>query len=279
MLTGGYAWHAVLSARDAARPASRDYLQIILDYFFELRGDRCGRDDPAIIAGLGSLDDFRVVVVAHRKGGDAASRAACNFGMPQPWGFRKAQRVFDLAARLKLPLLCLVDTPGAYPGKEAEAEGQAWAISQCLVALLGLTVPIIAVYIGEGGSGGALALGVGDVVLAMEGAGLSVISPEGCAAILWKDSSRAPEAASMLRLTARDLLEMELIDGIIPEPRGGASRDPRGAALLLRDRVAENLRWLEGLPTEALLQRRRSRYRKLAFFTEGAFIGEGVERT
>jgi acetyl-CoA carboxylase carboxyl transferase alpha subunit len=271
----GEAWRQLAAARDGGRPTSRDYIDLIFDYFFELRGDRCGRDDPAVVIGIGLMEGRRLAVAAHQKGGDAASRAACNFGMPQPAGFRKSRRLFGLAAKLSLPLLCMVDTPGAFPGAEAEAEGQAWAISSNLSTLMSLPVPVIAAYIGEGGSGGALALGVGDVVLMMENAGLSVISPEGCAAILWRDASRAPEAASMLKMSASDLAGLELVDGIVPEPPGGASHRPEAAAESLKRCVVENLGWLEGLPVPALLERRRRRYRELGFFREGGGAGRG----
>lgn len=264
------AWQRVLAARATERPTAREYIGHACDYFFELRGDRCGKDDPSVVTGLAVMQGYRLAVAAHDKGKGASGRAGCSFGMPGPAGFRKSQRLFALAARLSLPLLMLVDTPGAYPGTEAEEEGQAWTISRNLAALASLRVPVMVVYIGEGGSGGALALGMGDVVLMLENATFSVISPEGCASILWRDASRAPDAAGMLRMTSDDLRDLDLVDGIVPEPPGGASGDPRAAALLLRAAVVENLGWLEALPLPALLERRRLRYRGLEFYSEGA---------
>lgn len=264
------AWRRVLEARATGRPTARDYLTHACDYFFELRGDRCGRDDPAVVTGLAAMEGYRLAVAAHDKGKGASGRAGCNFGMPGPAGFRKSQRLFSLAARLSLPLLLLVDTPGAYPGMEAEEEGQAWTISRNLAALASLRTPVLVAYIGEGGSGGALALGMGDVVLMLENATFSVISPEGCASILWRDASRAPDAAGMLRMTSADLRGLDLVDGIVPEPAGGASADPPAAARMLREALVENLGWLEALPLPALLERRRLRYRGLGFFSEGA---------
>jgi acetyl-CoA carboxylase carboxyl transferase alpha subunit len=263
------AWSRVLEARETGRPTARAYLEHACDYFFETRGDRCGKDDPSIVTGLAVIQGYRLALAAHEKGCGASGRADCNFGMPNPAGFRKSQRLFTLAERLSLPLLCLVDTPGAYPGIEAEEEGQAWTISRNLASLASLRTPIIVVYIGEGGSGGALALGMGDVVLMLENANFSVISPEGCASILWRDAGRAPKAAGMLRMTSDDLHSLDLVDGIVPEPPGGASADPHAAALLLREAIAENLGWLEALPLPALLERRRMRYRGLGFYTEG----------
>ncbi len=263
------AWSRVLEARQTCRPTARDYIENLCDYFFETRGDRCGKEDPSIVTGLATMQGYRLAVVAHDKGRGASGRARCNFGMPSPAGFRKSQRLFTMAERLSLPLLCLVDTPGAYPGIEAEEEGQAWTISRNLASLAAIRTPVIVVYIGEGGSGGALALGMGDVVLMLENANFSVISPEGCASILWRDSSRAPQAASMLRMTSGDLRDLDLVDAVVAEPPGGASADPAAAALLLQEAIVENLGWLEALPMTALLERRRMRYRSLAFYNEG----------
>jgi acetyl-CoA carboxylase carboxyl transferase alpha subunit len=234
--------------------------------FFELRGDGTGFDDPSVMTVLAEIGDHRVALAANDKGRGAAGRRRCNFGMPLPEGYRKARRLFRLAEKLSLPVVCLVDTPGAMAGPEAESRGQARSISRNLAALLSLSVPVLAAFIGEGGSGGALALGIGDTVLMMENAVFSVISPEGCASILWKEASLAPRAASLLRLTARDLRDLGLVDAVVPEPPGGAHRDPQAVAVNLKGALEEHLELLEALPPEVLRSRRRRRYLELTFY-------------
>jgi acetyl-CoA carboxylase carboxyl transferase subunit alpha len=246
-------------ARHPARPYSLDYIQALLTDFVELHGDRKFADDPAIVAGLGHFRGRPVAVVGHQKGRDTKEKVRRNFGMPRPEGFRKALRVMRLADKFDRPILSFVDTAGAYPGIDAEERGQAEAIAVNLRAMAGFRVPIIVVVTGEGGSGGALALGVGDRVLMMEHATYSVISPEGCAAILWKDASRKKEAAEALRLTAVDLKGFDVIDEIIPEPPGGAHADPAGAAAAVGEAVERHLREVADLTSE---ERRERRYRK-----------------
>jgi acetyl-CoA carboxylase carboxyl transferase alpha subunit len=268
------AWESVQIARHTARPTARDHADAIFDYFFELRGDRSGKDDPAIITALANLEGRRLAVAAQEKGRGARGRERCSFGMTQPHGFRKTHRLFALAEKLRLPLVCMVDTPGASPGMEAEETGQAWAISRSLAMLVSLRVPVLVLLIGEGGSGGALALGVGDTVLALENATLSVISPEGCASILWRDTARAPQAAAMLCMTPPELSRLELTDALVLEPGGGAHADPAGAAANLRKAIVEHLDVLAAIPPAALLERRRRRYRNARLF----LAGEGAAR-
>ena len=252
-------WQKMLVARHPLRPYTLDYIQTLLTDFVELHGDRKFADDPAIVAGLGHFRGRPVAVVGHQKGRDTKEKVRRNFGMPRPEGFRKALRVMRLADKFDRPILSFVDTAGAYPGIDAEERGQAEAIAVNLRAMAGFRVPIIVVVTGEGGSGGALALGVGDRVLMMEHATYSVISPEGCAAILWKDASRKKEAAEALRLTAVDLKGFGVIDEIIPEPPGGAHADPAGAAAAVGEAVERHLREVADLTSE---ERRERRYRK-----------------
>ena len=252
-------WQKTLVARHPARPYTLDYIGALLTDFVELHGDRKFADDPAVVAGLGHFRGRPVAVVGHQKGRDTKEKVRRNFGMPRPEGFRKALRVMRLADKFDRPILSFVDTAGAYPGIDAEERGQAEAIAVNLRAMAGFRVPIIVVVTGEGGSGGALALGVGDRVLMMEHATYSVISPEGCAAILWKDASRKKEAAEALRLTAVDLKGFDVIDEIIPEPPGGAHADPAGAAAAVGEAVERHLREVADLTSE---ERRERRYRK-----------------
>jgi acetyl-CoA carboxylase carboxyl transferase subunit alpha len=252
-------WQKTLVARHPARPYTLDYIQALLTDFVELHGDRKFADDPAIVAGLAHFRGRPVAVVGHQKGRDTKEKVRRNFGMPRPEGFRKALRVMRLADKFDRPILSFVDTAGAYPGIDAEERGQAEAIAVNLRAMSGFRVPIIVVVTGEGGSGGALALGVGDRVLMMEHATYSVISPEGCAAILWKDASRKKEAAEALRLTAVDLKDFGVIDEIIPEPPGGAHADPAGAASAVGEAMERHLREVADLTPE---ERRERRYRK-----------------
>ncbi len=249
-------------ARHPDRPAMLDYLAHLSDGFLELKGDRIGGDCPALIGGLARIDGRAVVVLGFQKGRDTAERLRRNFAMALPHGYRKAARLMRLAAKLGLPVVTLVDTPGAHPGIEAEENGQAWAIAENLRLMAGLPVPIVAVVTGEGGSGGALALAVADRVLAFSGAMYSVISPEGCAAILWKDPAAAHRAAAALQIGARDLLRHGIVDAVIPEPPGGAHADPAGAADRLRTALAEALRDVVAIAPHDRTAQRRRRFRK-----------------
>jgi acetyl-CoA carboxylase carboxyl transferase subunit alpha len=234
-------WQRVELARHPRRPNALDYIERIVTDFVELHGDRAFADDPAIVAGLGRVGEIGVAVVGEQKGRDTRDKLRRNFGMPHPEGYRKALRVMELAGRFGVPVLTLVDTQGAYPGVGAEERGQAEAIARNMREMALLEVPVIVVVIGEGGSGGALAIAVGDRVLMQENAVYSVISPEGCASILWRDRERAPDAAKALRMTARDLLEFGIIDEVVPEPPGGAHQDWDDAARRLKRAVAAAL--------------------------------------
>src|SRR5579871_6421781 len=231
------AWHAVQLARHQDRPYTLDYLDRICDDFVELHGDRAEGDDPAIVAGIGSFRGRSVAFVGHQKGRDLKERTYRNFGMPRPEGYRKAMRVFELAARLNFPVVTLIDTPGAYPGVGAEQRGQSGAIARSQLMLMGLGVPVVACVIGEGSSGGALAIGVADRVLMQQHAIYTVISPEGCASILWKDAGEARRAAEALRPTADACLALGVVDAIVPEPSGGAHRDAGRASELLGEAI------------------------------------------
>jgi acetyl-CoA carboxylase carboxyl transferase subunit beta len=268
------AWQAVQSARDLGRPTTADYIALLLDDFEELHGDRLGGDCPAIIGGVGQLAGIPIVVVGHQKGRNAAELATRNFGMPTPAGYRKAARLMRLAAKLGLPVVTLINTPGAYPGIEAEEHGQSVAIAENLRLMAGLPIPVVSVITGEGGSGGALALAVADCVLMFAGAVYSVISPEGCAAILWDSPADAPVAAVALRLTAPNLLRLGVVDGVVPEPPGGAQSDHLAAARYLRAALLENLRALSVDPSE-LITARRARFRA---FSVDVRIPQSLER-
>lgn len=261
-------WQKVLLARHPRRPYTLDYIERIATDFVELHGDRAFADDPAIVAGLGKIDRIPFAIIGHQKGRDTKEKLARNFGMPHPEGYRKALRVMELAARHNVPILCLIDTPGAYPGIGAEERGQAEAIARNLREMVLLAVPIIVVVIGEGGSGGALAIGVGDRIMMQENAVYSVISPEGCAAILWRDGSRAEEAAEVLKITATDLLALDIIDEIIPEPLGGAHHDWDDAARLLKSAVIANYYIINTLPSNELVQHRIDKFRAIGLFLE-----------
>ena len=263
------AWDTVKVARHPERPVTSDYIDM-LDDFIELHGDRVYGDDRAMVTGFATLEDRRFMLIAHRKGRNLKERMACNFGCAHPEGYRKALRKMKLAEKLGLPIVTLVNTPGAYPGIGAEERGQAMAIAENILALQSLRVPIIVIVIGEGGSGGALGIGVGDRVLMMEHAYYSVISPEGCAAILWKDGARTPEAAEALRLTSKDLVRLKVIDGVIPEPAGGAHRDPGAARREVRNAILAHLAELDEVPLEELVGRRREKFRHMASL-EGRF--------
>ncbi|MFD3702470.1 acetyl-CoA carboxylase, carboxyltransferase subunit beta [Nocardia sp. NPDC058658] len=260
-LTMGEPWDRVRAARKLGRPTTLDYLATAFDEFVELHGDRMSADCPALIAGFARLDGLPVVVIGTQKGRTGPELTARNYGMPTPAGYRKAVRVLRLAAKLGRPVVALVDTAGAYPGVEAEEQGQAAAIAESLKLLAGLPVPVVTVITGEGGSGGALALALADRVLVCENAVYSVISPEGCAAILWKDPAAAPRAAAALRVDAAALLELGIVDGVVPEPAGGADRDPVAAAELLRRAVGQTVRELRAWPAAELIAHRHSRFR------------------
>jgi acetyl-CoA carboxylase carboxyl transferase subunit beta len=255
-------WSVVEMARHLERPTTYDYVAALVDGFVELRGDRVSGDCPAIVGGVGVLDGLPVMVIGHQKGHSVRELTAHNFAMPSPAGYRKAARLMRLAGKLGLPIITLVDTPGAYPGLEAERNGQAFAISDNLVLMAGLPVPIVAVVTGEGGSGGALALAVANTVLLCSNAIYSVISPEGCAAILWRDRAAAPEAAAQLGLDAHRLLRLGIVDGVLPEPEGGTQNDHPRASAMLRDGLVHALRELLPLDPARLRRERHARFRK-----------------
>jgi len=263
-------WQRVQLARHPRRPFTLDYVERLMDGFLELRGDRGFADDRAIVGGLARFAGRKVMVIGHQKGRDIKEKLERNFGMPHPEGYRKALRLMHLAARFGRPILTFIDTQGAYPGIGAEERGQSEAIARNLLEMSRLPVPILGIVIGEGGSGGALALGICDRTYMMENAVYSVISPEGCAAILWGDRSRAAEAADALRLTAPDLAELGVVDGLIEEPLGGAHRDFDFAAEAVGRVVEAALGELERLPPEELLARRRDKYLAM-----GRFLDEG----
>ncbi len=254
---------AVRLARDLGRPTTLDHVAEWTDRFVELRGDRAGGGDcPAIVGGLAVVDGLPLVVVGHQKGHTTDELVRRNFGMPSPAGYRKAMRLMRLAAKLRLPLVTLIDTPGAYPGLEAEEHGQAHAIAECIRLMGSLPVPVVSVITGEGGSGGALALGVANEVLICENGVYSVISPEGCAAILWRSPEAAGTAAAALKIDAASMLELGVVDGVVPEPDGGAHRDPAAAARLVRRAVVHAVRRLRGRDGADLVAERRARYRR-----------------
>ena len=261
-------WAAVKLARDPKRPHALDVIQRAFSHFEELHGDRSFRDDPAIVGGIARLDGRPIVVVAQQKGASTEENIQRNFGMPHPEGYRKAIRLYRLAERFHLPVVTLIDTPGAYPGPEAEERGQAEAIARSIETMTRLRTPVIAVILGEGGSGGALALGIGDVVLAFENAIYSVISPEGCAAILWRSASEAERAAKALKLAGPDLLELGIVDALIPEPPGGAQNDHDATARTLKAAIVSQLDRLAGLQLSDLLAARHERFRRIGVVIE-----------
>ncbi len=259
-------WKKVEISRHERRPQMLDYVELVFDDFIELKGDRLFGDDPAVVGGFGTLGDTRVVVIGNQKGRGLKERMKRNFGMPHPEGYRKAQRLMELAERFSLPLLTMVDTPGAYPGVEAEERGQSEAIARSMAVLSLLKTPIVTVILGEGGSGGALALAVADRLLMMEHANFSVSSPEACASILWKDHTMKRKAAEALKSTAQDNLAFGLIDEIIPEPHGGAHRDHAAAGESFAKAVERHLAELTGVPAAELVRARYERFRKIGFF-------------
>jgi acetyl-CoA carboxylase carboxyl transferase subunit alpha len=260
-------WQVVQLSRHSARPYFLDYVQYLFTDFFEMCGDRRFGEDPSIVGGFGRLDGKTVMLIGHQKGRSTKENMARNFGMPRPEGYRKALRLMELAERFEKPILTFVDTSGAYPGIGAEERGQAEAIAVNLEVMSGLKVPIISTVIGEGGSGGALAIGVGNRVLMLQNSVYSVISPEGCASILFRDSSQAEKAADALKLTAKDLLGMKVVDDVVPEPAGGAHRDPPKAAENLGKALRKHLSELAELTPEELVKDRYDKFRALGVFS------------
>jgi acetyl-CoA carboxylase carboxyl transferase subunit alpha len=267
------AWQRTQLARHPRRPHARDLIKLVFDDFVELHGDRLHGDDAAVVGGLALFEGRGVVVIGHQKGRDTREKIARNFGMPHPEGYRKALRLMRLAEKFGKPVVTFIDTPGAYPGTGAEERGQSEAIARNLGTMAGLATPIVTIVTGEGGSGGALAIGMGNRVLMLEYAVYAVISPEGCAAILWGDASRAPEAAESMRITAPDLLRLGIIDGIVPEPIGGAHRDWEATAGALRTVLRQALADFSGMPTLRLVEERQEKFRRM-----GAFEEESVPR-
>ncbi len=261
-------WQRVQLARAAGRPTAMDYIAKIFTDYQELHGDRAYGEDAAIVGGLARLSGKPVVVIGQQKGRDTKENILRNFGMAHPEGFRKAMRLMDLADKFGLPLITLVDTPGAYPGIAAEERGQAWLIAQSIQKMTRLRVPVVCTVIGEGGSGGALAVAVGNRVLIFENAVYSTISPESCAAIIWRDAKEAEKAAEAMKLTARDLQEFDIVDEVILEPKGGAHNDPDASAEKLKAALEKHLAQLEGLDEAALIRDRHERFRKLGVFEE-----------
>jgi len=262
------AWQVAQVARHPMRPYTQDYLDLIAPDFQELHGDRMFADDPAIIGGVGRIDGRPIMFIGHQKGRDTKERVRRNYGMPKPEGYRKAQRLMRMAQKFSLPIVTLIDTPGAYPGVGAEERGQSEAIAYSLYMMAGLKTPIISVVIGEGGSGGALAIGVGDRLLMLQYGIYSVISPEGCASILWKSADKAEDAAEAMRITARSLSEYGLVDEVLPEPLGGAHRNPQESADVIRNALLKNLEELDKLSVDQLLENRQRRLASFGQFKE-----------
>ena len=259
-------WQKVQLSRHPNRPYTLDYIDRVFQGFVELHGDRCFGEDAAIVAGLATIRGRSVMVLGHQKGRGAKDNVKRNFGMPHPEGYRKACRLYEMASRFGLPILTLIDTPGAYPGIGAEERGQSEAIGACLAAMARARVPIIATIIGEGGSGGALALGVANRVLVMEYGTYSVITPEGCASILWKDGSKADEAAARMKMTAPDLLRLGVVDRVIDEPAGGAHQDPDAAARMVETAITDTLRDLDALDANEVVEDRYQRFRRMGAY-------------
>ena len=272
------AWDRVRVARHPSRPTCLEYVKQILDDFTELHGDRRFGDDRAILAGFARLNGWKICFIGQQKGRTTKEKLECNFGMPHPEGYRKALRVMKLAEKARLPIVTFIDTMGAYPGIGSEERGVAEAIAVNLREMSRLRTPLLSVVIGEGGSGGALGLGTGDRLLMLEYAYYSVISPEGCAAILWRSGDEAPKAAEALRLTAPDLAKLGIVDEVIREPLGGAHADPDGIAVTLRERLLAHLEELRRVPTDSLLDRRYEKYRRMAYYVEGNRMWNPVEQ-
>ncbi len=261
-------WQRVQIARHPKRPYTLDYIRMLTDEFLELHGDRLFSDDQAIVGGFAKIDGQKVMIMGHQKGRDVKENILRNFGCAHPEGYRKAMRLMRMAAKFQAPIICLIDTPGAYPGIGAEERGQAQAIAENLRDMAGVKTPIIAVIIGEGGSGGALGIGVADKVLILEHAYYSVISPEGCASILWRSSLKAPLAAEALKMQGEDLVKFKIVDDIIPEPQGGAHRDAEATAESLKKCLLKHIKKLSSLEIPALLDARYKKYRDIGEFIE-----------
>jgi len=262
------AWQIAQVARHPMRPYTADYLELIAPDFQELHGDRMYADDPAIIGGIGRLEDRPVMFIGHQKGRDTKERVRRNYGMPKPEGYRKAQRLMKMAEKYSMPVITFIDTPGAYPGVGAEERGQSEAIAYSLFLMANLRTPIISVVIGEGGSGGALAIGVGDRLLMLQYSVYSVISPEGCASILWKSAEKAEEAADAMRITAENLNEFGLVDDVLAEPLGGAHRNPGAVADVIRDALLKHLADVDRFESDELLEQRQRRLAGFGQFKE-----------
>ncbi|GIW98470.1 MAG: acetyl-coenzyme A carboxylase carboxyl transferase subunit alpha [Pirellulaceae bacterium] len=261
-------WQIVQVARHQERPYTRDYLNLAFDEFVELHGDKHFGDDRAVLTGFAKLDEYKVMVVGHQKGRTYRERTACHFGCAHPEGYRKAMAKMRLAEKFGMPVICFIDTPGAYPGVGAEERGQAQVIAESMFQMSQLRVPIICIVIGEGGSGGALAIGVGDRIAVLQYAYYSVISPEGCAGILWKSHEFAPRAAEALRFTSADLLELGVIDDVIEEPLGGAHRDHHKMAVRMKSYLTTTLAQLTDVPIDELVQQRYEKFRRMGVFLE-----------
>ena len=261
-------WDRVQVARHPERPTTLDYIPLIFKDFIELHGDRLYGDDEAIVGGIASFDGQPVTIIGHQRGKDTKENIRRNFGMPHPEGYRKALRLMKQAEKFKRPIICLIDTKGAYPGKAAEERGQSEAIARNLVEMAGLEVPVLSIVIGEGGSGGALALGVGNHILMLENSTFSVISPEGAASILWKDSALAQTAAEAMKITAPDLLEMKIIEDIVPEVRGGAHHDYEKQAGMIAQAIRNSFGKLNGLTGAELIEQRYNKFKSIGIFSE-----------
>jgi len=272
-------WQRVQIARHPSRPYTLDYIKLIMEDFVELHGDRFFSDDKALIGGVARFMGEPVMIIGHQKGRDTKENLKRNFGSAHPEGYRKALRLMHLAERFKIPVFCFIDTPGAYPGVGAEERGQAEAIAFNLQEMMGLKTQIMVVVIGEGGSGGALGIGIGDKVFMLENSYYSVISPEGCSAILWKDPKKTQTAAEALKLTAQDLIKFNLIDEILPEPLGGAHKNVELMAMTLRDNLADSLQTLKEKKIEALLEMRYQKFRKMGVYFEGGIAPYGKEKS
>ncbi len=262
------AWQRVQIARHPRRPYTLDYIRMMTEDFLELHGDRLFSDDAALVGGFAKIDGMKVMVMGHQKGRDVKENVMRNFGCAHPEGYRKAMRLMKLAEKFKVPVLCLIDTPGAYPGVGAEQRGQAQAIAENLRDMSGIQTPIVAAIIGEGGSGGALGIGVADRIIILEHAYYSVISPEGCASILWRSSLKAPLAAEALKLHGEDLEKFGIVDEIVPEPLGGAHRGPTEVAANLKTAILKHLKKLSSLSLDALAEGRYKKYRSIGEFVE-----------
>lgn len=261
-------WQRVQVARHPKRPYTLDYIERITDYWEEIYGDRAFGNDNAIIAGMARIADYSVAIIGQQKGRDTKGNLMRNFGMSNPEGYRKALRVMKMAVKFNKPIITLIDTPGAYPGLGAEERGQAEAIARNMFEMSRFPVPIICIIIGEGASGGALGIGVGDRILMMENSWYSVISPEGCAAILWRDAAQAPQAAEAMKVAPNDLMKLKVIDGIIPEPEGGAHADPDAAAESVKNAILKNLKELIKTPAEKLVEKRFNKFSQMGDWLE-----------